>query len=811
MITINKCITSFSYLHKKILLILFSFLLILELRLSKDLFQQIGKYTLNISEIGAGIILKNEGKIIQFGINNLYEARYNMKPLIDINKMKSATNHSIPNIDGLLFETEEFKEADCEGLKCFRTNLKKGNLLNGASIEFQILFFKESGNFTYPDKVFREIRKGSVKISVIIKDWAFCSNPNELMCQDSTDKKYLATNYTINSSHKRTILPNDTYFLGDSFYSVGTNYLPNNTNLDWEFLNFDYFLEGKNSMIVLQKNSRPVTYIDFYLRLNTPLMDFDDIQKPQFEELSFRYSIVKSFTQSGKVSAMSTFDDGTTAGFEMTPQYIYESNLYPRIIGYKSNQGILLSDNNYSSNLNGKINSNSEEFYPKSLYGFLKVGTIFSQRLQIFNTYDKIANMKQSLVSPGDFLFEFKIINWPYCNSKIGPENTFGCKNVFDNYDDGEYLDYEFSIKAFNSDFSNKNGYFLTFDHNVKINGLMDQPIIWINNSENNIIEENKISLIRVRIPVSERLKEISLKFLFTTSNPEISTEFKNKVNYNITNYSSFGSNERGASFSFTEDLNKLSINDVSYYRSLIFTLKSIQEKGPNGKSFFFPKHSITETSALKAKNQYLIEDINKISGQEIKNIAIKYPYFLLKANLTIDFTFAKIENPLQFVNRSVIMTNTDILAKISIEGWEFCSKNKQNCVILNEGAQEGSYLELNFTLKYFNNSFSSSNKKDFIINQDSSNSIEETLVDQETFESYYSVLVPASPNKIEYQFLIETPIRKGNLAVLILVFILMIIVVSVILTLIFLRCKKQKVNSSFIENSQSGFVDSQI
>jgi len=806
--SINKCITSFSYLQKKTLLILLSYLFVLEHRLAKDLFQQIGKYTLNISEIGAGILLKNEGKTIQFKINNLYEARYDMNPLIDINKMKSSTNHSIPNVDGLLFETEDFKDSDCDSLKCFRTNLKKGNLLNGASIEFQILFFKESGNITYADKILREIRKGSVKISVIIKDWGFCSNPNELICQESRDKKYLATNYTINSSHKKTFLPNETYFLGDSFYSVGTNYVANNSNLGWEFLNIDYFFEANNSMIVFQKNSRPVTYIDFYLRLNTPLLDFDEIPKPQFEELSLRASTVKSFNQTGKVSALSTLDDGTTRGFEITPQYIYESNLYPKIIGYKSIQGILLSDYNYSSNLNGKVNSDSVEFYPKSLNNFLKVGTIFSPRLQIFNTYNKIKNMKESLVSPGDFLVEFKIINWPFCNSKIGPENTEGCRNSYGYYnDDGEYLDYEFSIKAFNTNFSN---YFLTLDHNVNIPAYINQPIIWINNYENNKIEQNKINLIRVRVPVHEKSKEISLKFLFTTSNPEFSPGFSSNINYNITNYKSFGSNERGASFSFTEELYKFSINDVFYHRSLIFSLNSIQEKGPNGKPFFFPLHSINETSALKAKNQNLFSYINVTSCQEIKNIKIDYPLFLNKANLTIDFTFTKIENPLQFANRNFEMRNTDILAKISIEGWEFCSTKKQNCVVNNE-AQEGSYLEMNFTLKYFNNSFTSGNNKDFSVYQNSSYSIEETLVNPDTFESYYTVLVPASANKTELQFLIETPILKGNLAVLILVVILMIIIVSVILTLIFLRCRKQKVNSTFIENSQSGFVDSQI
>jgi len=292
MLTTNKFITALPILNKKILLFLISFLYLLELRLSKDLFQQIGKYTLNITERGAGIILSNDIKTVKFNLNNLYETRYDLQSLPYLN-IKSLTNHSIPKIDGLLFETEDFKEADCDGLKCVRTTLRKGSLFNGALIEFQILFFKESGNITYPHNISREIRKGSVKISLAIKDWGFCSNPNELMCQGLLDKKfYLATNYTISSSHKRLALGNDSFFLGDAYFNVGTNYKPNNTQNDWEFLNTNYDPLAEDSMVVFQKNSKPVTNINIYLRLNTPLIDLSEISNPQTKDLSIEFTIL---------------------------------------------------------------------------------------------------------------------------------------------------------------------------------------------------------------------------------------------------------------------------------------------------------------------------------------------------------------------------------------------------------------------------------------------------------------------------------------------------------------------------------------
>lgn len=119
------------------------------------------------------------------------------------------------------------------------------------------------------------------------------------------------------------------------------------------------------------------------------------------------------------------------------------------IIGYNKNiQGILLNDYNFTSNLNSQQLSDSVVLDANSLSNFLKTGTSFRQKLQIFNSFSKIDNSKECLVSPGDFLVEVNIQDWPFCNRNNEKQNTDGCINIFGNYNEGEYLDYEFLIKG---------------------------------------------------------------------------------------------------------------------------------------------------------------------------------------------------------------------------------------------------------------------------------------------------------------------------------------------------------------------------
>jgi len=809
MLIAKKYNIAYSILFKKALYFFLSFFYLLDQILSKDLFQQIGKYNLNVSEIGAGVVLSYDKKTIQFNLNNLYETIYDFRslPYMDI---KSLTNHSLPNVNSLLFETEGFREATCDGLKCFGTNLRKGNLLNGASIEFQILFFKESGNITYPDNITRDIRKGSVKILLTIRDWGFCSNPFELMCQGLLNKTlYLATNYTITSSHKRVALGNDTYFLGDSYFYIGTNYKPNNTISDWEFLNTNYDLSALNSMVVFQKNTKPVTYINIFLRLNTPLIDLYEIQNPLTKDISVDINNINSYFQSGKIKASNQLLDGKISNFEISPQYIYELDVGANIIGYNKNiQGILLSDNYFNSNLNINQNIDSIQFEANSLSNFLKSGTSFTQKLQIFNSYSKFDTWKQYLVSPGDFILEVNIQNWPFCSQNSGAQNLDGCLNNFGNYNQGEYLDFEFLIKSINSNQIDNNDLFLTFSHNLS--GEFSKPFIWIDNHENKTCKANQDCLIRVRFPIRDKPIQITLKFLFTIFNP-VPSSITN-YNYGIKNYNSFGSRKEGTEFYFTQAFYNFKINDIFYYPTLYFSLNSVVEKGKNRNSIMIPKHYIDNFSVIRAKSQSLSSFTTQSSGQEIKNVRVEYPSFLKKANLIMDFNFTSIDNIILLNDQSVIMKNTDILIKISITDWEFCSVFDRNCNMYSNDIGDGTFLELNFTLKYFNSSFVNRRDFNFNVNQNSINSIFVNFKDQNFFESNYSVLVPAYKNNSELQFLIETPITPGNPGIIIIIVILVTITVSIMINVIILKCKKQQISSSFIEKSENnGFMVSKI
>jgi len=337
---------------------------------------------------------------------------------------------------------------------------------------------------------------------------------------------------------------------------------------------------------------------------------------------------------------------------------------------------------------------------------------------------------------------------------------------------------------------------------------MFSKPFIWIDNFEDNNCKSNQDCLVRIRIPVSNKPKQIILKFLFTINNPEPTSIIN--YNYDLKNYKSFSSRKEGTEFYFTQTFNPIKmINDVSINKILYFSLNSIVEKGQSKDTIAAPKHFIWDFSMIRRKPLTFTTYSNRTTGQEIKNIKVEYPYFLKKANLTIDFDFTYLDNILQFYDRSVVVKDTDILTKISISGWEFCSANEKNCILSNNQTENGSFLELNFTLKYFNTSFV--NQRDFNINENSSSIVYVNLKDENPFESYYSVLVPASKNKTEFQFLIETPMRSGNFSILLILLIVLIIIVSIILIIIFLKCRKQQINSSFIENSKSGFVDAKI
>jgi len=161
----------------------------------------------------------------------------------------------------MLFETEDFTESKCENISCFKASLTKSNILNEANLEYKIEFYNENGFVPNARGGERPILKGSVKVSVIVSNWAFCSNPEEKMCLDREGKLFenynLAAKFAVESGYPYSDIGFYDFFLGDSYMSIGTTY--NDKESDITKLKFivnamDIENPGVDALIIYQKN-----------------------------------------------------------------------------------------------------------------------------------------------------------------------------------------------------------------------------------------------------------------------------------------------------------------------------------------------------------------------------------------------------------------------------------------------------------------------------------------------------------------------------------------------------------------------------
>ena len=451
---------------------------------------------------------------------------------------------------------------------------------------------------------------------------------------------------------------------------------------------------GFKNYLFLKYSTTDFKYFQFN---NSIELDFILTAKPQesFYRRINKDLYYKTILEGGrKIFVSSNFTDENTQNLTIYPVKFQELNSNFQQLGLENSlKEISVKNAYFYKNCIDVEFLNYIHFYdiydknniinPNIFFGFSYSFKLYTKRSEIDFGTSKVK------LNPGDFSLDF-FIQWKFCNStnkgNIENINYCGIDNV-DNFQTGEFLEFEFNIyKFFYNTVENKSGilpdskkrklFFKFLINDKKMENIYSE----INKDIK--CEINKECLIKLKIPRSGTNEYVSPSILVTrhdVRDVELTRDFENfeyKIN---SNWDSIRSN----SSLFTSTNNNLD----TYLKLNLFSLKEIYSNSEKNetKIFNIENHEIENLNKLIYDVTDFTEE--KLDEVDVYKISIRSERInLKKAKINLDFFIFKNDGRIKIHSDTFSVSKGDIKMKIKIENWEFCKSGKNPIIEEEDG-----------------------------------------------------------------------------------------------------------------------------
>lgn len=814
--------------------------------LAKNIFKQIGNINLTIFEKGANITLTNGINNIRFSINSIYELNSLENEIYNNNTNVFNQNHSIPKMQDIIYNMEDFTEQKCEyNLTCFKASFKRANILNKANINSDIFFFNQSGFIpSYLNNSKNFVKKGSVLLVLNIENWAFCTNLNEKICLDQNEQLHeyyflkIATLTDQTKLNKNYSLGSNKFFFGDSFLQFSPN-KPSIASFDnKEMFIKSTSIKNNNFIDIIHKNDTNIITVKIFLDLNIPNTEISETAggKNEFKEMEFNDKYVKSYSLGGKTIVNSNFPNGKKTNITFCAQSLYEYDKTNNIIFNSSGdiKGILFADKNFPTDFTISQSEKTSDIKINQITGLLDLKSpnkLFSQDISV---YEKSIISKNTslplIVQPGDYQLVFSLKDYLFCNENLTvKEESCGDKS-------GDMLEFEFLINAQSEEFSkeisqNKNIYItpeLVLDGKnsvyteLYINNKLQEQVQGFTYYE--ICKSNSDCMIRVKI--NRFSYSAMMKFRISFQGQNYFNEFRDIY---FSQNATARINAYGALLMFNKRNEFISVDDINNFNknkeqqdnlgTISGYLASINERN-HINEIVTPFHSLLN---IQNRKFVMLSEPQRetLDSLNVTKISLASYKINKQANLYIDYLFYEQDGYINNTKNNnelekFYVKKGDIRIKIKLENWDFCQKNVvhdkkiDNCQTSTNVFVEANNIAFRFTfdikMEYIGikclddvlGLFSITPNVTAIQYLHDNNIITETEI--------YEVSMPIVSKDIEFELLIENvpnkPNHPANHWIIILIFTIFVLILISAAFLCYRSSKRRRYSSkNFIES----------